>query len=166
MQFKAGDCVVHPTHGVGYIKRLEERSLAGDEKRLYYVISADKTTVWVPADANPALRLRQLTPRRDLDRYRSLLKSDPVTLHKDHYKRQLEIADRLRDGSFQALCELVRDLTARARRKPLNDVDMALLQKMRLDLCREWATSSGISLEEAIREIDALLPEGRQTRAE
>lgn len=165
MHFKAGDCVVHPTHGVGHIVRLEERSLAGDEKRLYYVIAADKSTVWVPVDADPAVRLRQLTPRRDLDRYRELLSSDPLSLHKDHYKRQSEMAGRLKEGSFQALCELVRDLTARARQKALNEADSALLQKIRLDLAREWATSSGISLDEAIQEIDHLLLAGRRARA-
>ncbi|MGH2593256.1 MAG: CarD family transcriptional regulator [Anaerolineae bacterium] len=161
MEFKAGDRVVHPAHGVGDIVRLEERRLAEDEARLYYVIVADKSTVWVPVDTHRTAGLRQLTPKRDLGRYRGLLKSDPVSLQKDHNKRRLEIADRLKQGSFQAMCEVVRDLTAHGRRKPLNDADMALLQKIRIDLCREWAAADGISIEEAIKEVESLLLEAR-----
>lgn len=162
MEFKAGDRVVHPAHGVGDIVRLEERRLAEDETRLYYVIVADKSTVWVPVDAHRTAGLRQLTPKRDLGRYRGLLKSDPVSLQKDHNKRRLEIADRLKQGSFQAMCEVVRDLTAHGQRKPLNDADMALLQKIRIDLCREWAAADGVSIEEAIEEVESLLLEARQ----
>ncbi|HLF27789.1 MAG TPA: CarD family transcriptional regulator [Anaerolineae bacterium] len=162
MQFKAGDCVVHPAHGVGHVRRLEERRLAEDEPRLYYVIVADKATLWVPVDPQQATQLRELTPRRDLEHYRDLLKSSPVSLQKDHYKRRLEIAERLKQGSFEALCAVVRDLTARGRKKLLNEADASLLQKIRLDLCREWAASAGVSLAEAIHEVDSLLQEGRE----
>jgi len=161
MQFKTGDYVVHPTHGVGNIVRLEQRRLVGDETRLYYVIVADKSTVWVPVDTDQAARLRPVTPRRDLDRYRRMLKGDPITLQKDHVKRRTEILERLKQGSFEAMCALVRDLTARARLKPLSEAEMALLQKLRLDLCREWAVVDDVPVEEAIREVDALLSADR-----
>jgi len=162
MQFKAGDYVVHPAHGIGQIARLEERQLAGDEPRLYYVIVADKSTVWVPVNASPAAQLRELTPKREMERYRRLLKSDPMPLEKDHSKRRLAIAERLRQGSFQALCEVVRDLTARAQRKPFHEAEATLLQKIRMDLCREWAAADGVSIAEAAQEVEALLRQGQQ----
>ena len=166
MTFKAGDSVVHPTHGVGRILRLEDRRLAEEETRRYYVVVADRSTVWVPVDANTKAGLRQLTPKRDLDRYRRLLKSDPSPLQKDHTKRRFEINERLKEGSFQAMCEVVRDLTARGRRRSLTEADMTLLQKIRIDLCREWAASDGVSVEEAIREVDALLAQQQPARVE
>jgi CarD family transcriptional regulator len=165
MRFKAGDYVVHPTHGVGQIVRLEEQQLAEAEPRLYYVLVADKSTVWVPANTDPAAQLRELTPKREMARYRKLLKSSPVSLDKDHSKRRLEIAARLRQGSFQCVCEVVRDLAALAWRKPLNGAEAVLLQKLQMDVCREWAVTDGVSLDEAIREVKALLQEGRQTYA-
>ena len=161
MSFKAGDSVVHPTYGVGRILRLEDRCLAEAETRLYYVVVADRSTLWVPVDTGQGVGLRPLTPKRELDRYRRLLKSDPIPLDKNHAKRRLEITERLKGGSFQAMCEVLRDLTARGRGKSLNDADLALLQKTRIDLCREWAASDGVSVEEALREIDALLGETR-----
>jgi RNA polymerase-interacting CarD/CdnL/TRCF family regulator len=166
MSFKAGDSVVHPIYGVGRIVRLEDRSLAEDETRLYYVIVADKSTVWVPVDAGQGIGLRQLTPKRDLDGYRHVLKSDPTPLDKDHKKRRSEIIERLKAGSFRMMCEVVRDMTARSRRKPLYDADTALLQKARIDLCREWAASDGVSVEMAFQEVDALLTKYQATPVE
>ncbi len=165
MQFKAGDYVVHPAHGVGRIVRLEERQLAEDAPRLYYVIVADKSTVWVPVNADPAVPLREVTPKREIEWYRRLLKSDPASLEKEHAKRRLAIAERLRQGSFRSLCEVVRDLTARAWQKPLHQAEAALLAKAHMDLCREWAAANGVSLIEAVQEVEALLKQGQQAHA-
>src|SRR5512136_1348514 len=80
MPFKAGDFIVHPTYGVGNIVRLEEKCLVEDQPRWYYVLAVDKSTVWVPVDANNAAGLRAITPKKDLDRYRVVLKGQPGAL--------------------------------------------------------------------------------------
>ncbi len=163
MQFKVGDYVVHPTYGVGNVVRLEERQLAEQTKRLYYVLAADKSTIWVPVDAAGPTALRRLTPRQDLDRYRELLQSRPTPLSKDHRERRLEITEHLKGGTFQALCEAVRDLAALGWRKSLSEADATLLNRIRESLYREWAASGSTSIEEATAEVDKLLSKARQT---
>lgn len=160
MQFKPGDRVVHPTYGVGNIVRLEERQLAEANMRLYYVLSADRSTVWVPVDA-PGLR--HVTSVRDLDKGRGLLQGRPAPLNIDHRERRLTIGENLKSGSFQMLCEVVRDLAAFGWRKPLGDADAALLNRARESLCREWAAAGRMSTEDASAEIGALLLKARQT---
>ena len=162
MQFKAGDYIVNPTYGLGNIMRLEEKRLAEDRLRLYYVVAADKSTLWVPVDENGTSGLREVTPRRDLDRYRGLLKGRPGLLDRDHNKRRLEINERVKQGSFQSLCEVVRDLTAQGWNRPLGEVDASSLQRLRHSLCREWAAVAGISIPEADAEVQALLLVARQ----
>jgi len=165
MQFKAGDYIVHPVYGLGQVARLEERQLAGDELRLYYVIVADKSTVWVPVNGDAATPLRQVTPKHEMDRYRGVLKSSPAPLAKEHSKRRLAVAERLRQGSFQSLCEVVRDLAARAQKKSFYDAEATLLEKIRITLCREWAAAEGLSLAEAIQEVEVLLGHQPQSHA-
>lgn len=162
MSYKVGDRVVHPAHGVGSIVGFAERGFDGQAERLYYEISILAGTVWVPVDGPQATRLRPLTARRDLSRYRNLLKSPPESLDQDNRKRQMELSDRLRQGSFKVLCEMVRDLTARARQKPLNQADSTWLRRAREGLCQEWAAAEGITIEQASQEIDALLREAKQ----
>jgi RNA polymerase-interacting CarD/CdnL/TRCF family regulator len=161
VQFKVGDHVVHIAHGVGRVVRLDEKRLSGQEARLYYEVSTQKGTVWVPIEAQPSVRLRRVTSETELARYRSLLKSRPASLDPDHRKRHLQLADRMKEGSFKVLCEVVRDLAAHGWRKPLSEGDTARLRKARQDLAEEWAAAAGISVEAAEQEIDALLLEGR-----
>src|SRR5512137_2682549 len=163
MEFDAGDYVVHPSYGVGNILRLEEKRLAETEMRLYYVLAVENSTVWVPVNSTGATGLRRVTPKQELERYRRVLKSKPTVLDSDHHKRRLEINERLKRGSFLAVCEATRDLTAHGWRKPLNDVDASMLQKVRDNLCREWAASQGVSVADAAREVDGLLHAAQET---
>lgn len=162
MPFQVGDFVFHPAHGVGRIVRLEERRFVREQARLYYEVLTPKSTIWVPVETYEAVGLRQVTPKPDLAQYRDVLKSHPAVLEKDPYKRHRELADRLKQGSFRAVCEVVRDLTARGWRKPLNEADSTLLRKARENLCQEWATAAGVSVAEATQVVEDSLREARQ----
>jgi RNA polymerase-interacting CarD/CdnL/TRCF family regulator len=162
-QFNAGDVVVHATYGIGHIVKLEEKRLFGEEARLYYELSTPKSTVWVPVGAgNHSPRLRPVTTKDELVRYRRLLQSRPTVLTKDYRQRNLELAERLKLGSFQALCEVVRDLTAHGWKRPLSDVDTGLLRRVRENLCLEWAAADGVSIAQAVQEIEDLLNQARK----
>lgn len=165
MEFKSGDDVVHPVYGVGNIARLEERRLAETEMRLYYVLTVDKNTVWVPVSSDGGGSLRAVTPEKDLDRYRAVLKSRPVALDRDQRKRRLEVNQRLKQGSFQVLCEVVRDLTARGWGKTTNDGDDTILLQARTNLWREWAAAARLPMSKVIEEVGALLEAGRELHA-
>jgi len=163
MQYKAGDSIVHPVYGVGNILRLEEKRLAEDQLRWYYVVTADKSTIWVPVDEAGMAGLRDVTLKRDLDQYRRVLQGRPTSLDRDHNKRRLEIHERVKRGSFQSLCEVVRDLSALAWNRPLGEVDSSSLKRLQASLCREWAVAADISISEATAEVQALLLVAWQT---
>jgi RNA polymerase-interacting CarD/CdnL/TRCF family regulator len=163
MPFKAGDCIVHPTYGVGTIVRLEEKRLGEDQPRWYYVVTVDKSTLWVPVDENNGSGLRSITPHKELDRYRAILKARPETLERDHNKRRLLINERVKQGSFQSLCEAVRDLSAQGWKRPLGEADLTLLQRLSHSLYREWAASDNVPLPVATAEVQALLQEAKHT---
>lgn len=162
MVFKAGDYIVHPTYGVGSIVRLEEKRLAEDHPRQYYVVAVDKSTLWVPVDENNSAGLRAVTPKRELDHYRAVLKSRPDVLERDHHKRRSLLNERVKHGSFQSLCEVVRDLSAQGWKRPLSEADMSLLQRLSNSLYREWAAAAEVSTPEAAAEVQRLLQEAKQ----
>lgn len=161
MSFKVGDRVVHPTYGVGSIVRLETKQLGEQAAHVYYEIATPKSTIWVPVDAHPT-GLRPITAKSNLVRYRRLLKSRPEPLNHNHQERHLELSERLKQGSFQAKCEIVRDLTAQSWHKRLSEADATLLRLAREGLCQEWAAVEGVSVFEASQEIEGLLGEAKQ----
>lgn len=166
MPFQVGDVVFHPDHGVGQVVRLEEKHFSGKAAGLYYELAVLKSTVWVLVASAESLRLRPLTSKSDLGRYRSVLKSRPALLNKDHRQRHLELGERLKQGSFLMMCEVVRDLTARSWHKPLNEYDSVRLQRVRGRLCQEWASAENVSLAEATDEVSSLLLEARKVGME
>ena len=126
-------------------------------------VASQIATVWVPAETFEASGLRRLTTKVDLSVYRDLLKGRPLSLDKDHARRRLELIERMKQGSFKALCELVRDLTARGWSKPLGGADAASLRKAHDHLCQEWAAAEGVPLAEATQEVDAFLLEAKKS---
>jgi RNA polymerase-interacting CarD/CdnL/TRCF family regulator len=158
MQLEIGDLVVHPAFGIGHIVKIEEKLFSEQETRLYYKVVRLKHSMWIRVEAQAVSGLRLVTAKGDLDHYRDLLKSPPVSLNTNLQQRQLDLVGRLTQGSFQGVCEVMRDLTAWGWREPLDRADATILQKTRDSLSQEWAAAAGVSTSEAIKEIDALLP--------
>jgi len=160
MTFKVDEWVVHPRHGVGRIVEIEDHQFDSRPLQPYYQISIENGTMWVCVDDSSS-GLRGLTDKDELSKYRKVLKSRPEALTEDHRQRQVDLSDRLREGSFQARCELVRDLSALGWNKPLGEAVAAISRVARQVLCEEWAMVEGTSQREALREVDHLLKEGK-----
>jgi RNA polymerase-interacting CarD/CdnL/TRCF family regulator len=165
MAIKVNEWAVHPQHGVGRVVKLETRQFNPGPKRRYYQFAIATGTVWVPVEGLPS-GLRKVTAKGDLARYRSVLKSRPAPLAADHRQRQIALADRSKESSFQARCEVVRDLSAFSWHRPLNESSSVLLRRARQMLSAEWAAAEGLSLVDATLEVEALLLEGRKTYEE
>jgi RNA polymerase-interacting CarD/CdnL/TRCF family regulator len=160
MPLKIGDLVVHPAFGIGHIDEMNEKSFSQQAMRLYYKVVRLNESMWIRVGAEEGTGLRLVTAKRDLDYYRDLLKSPPVPLNTNLQQRQLDLISRLTQGSFQSVCEVMRDLTAWGRREPLDRADTTTLQKTRDSLSQEWATAAVVSRTEAIREIVKYYPLG------
>jgi RNA polymerase-interacting CarD/CdnL/TRCF family regulator len=118
--------------------------------------------VWVPADTEDAASLRHLISNSDLTHYRALLKSRPVPLNANWRQRGQERINSLRAGSFEIMCEVVRDLTAYGWPKPLRESEAKELHKIQDAVSQEWASALGVLPSVAYREITALLQEGHR----
>jgi RNA polymerase-interacting CarD/CdnL/TRCF family regulator len=157
MQFSVGDFVVHRVYGIGHINKIAKKQFSQKQARTYYQVIWSRRTVWVPLKADVPRCLRLVTAKGELDRYRKLLKSRPTDLARNHHRRRRDLVKRLRSGSFEAVCEVVRDLTARNRQKPLGPADLQLLAQTQESLYQEWAMAAEITETEALKEVEALV---------
>ena len=160
MRFRSKDWLVHPQYGVGRVAMLEIKQVGQGKRQEYYEIAISTGTVWVPVEGHPS-GLRKLTPKGELGRHRVLLRSRPTPLAADHKQRHTSLVERLKESTLQAMCEVVRDLTAFRWSKSLNESSSMMLRNTRHFLCSEWAAVEGLSIAEATHEIDALLLEGK-----
>jgi RNA polymerase-interacting CarD/CdnL/TRCF family regulator len=162
MHFQIHDQVIYPALGVGRIVGLVTKQLSTAESRQYYEVRGERTTVWVQVDEGDQQGLRPLTRQDELPHFRSVLRGRPADLHADFRQRQLDQRGKLRRGTLQDLCEVVRDLTGRGWRRPLNEADTVNLRRSIEALCLEWAAAADVPLAEATGEVHALLREAQQ----
>jgi RNA polymerase-interacting CarD/CdnL/TRCF family regulator len=163
MQFNVGDFIVHRVYGIGHVRKIEKKQFSQKQARAYYQVIWPERTVWVPVKEKEPDGLRLAAAKRDLDHYRRVLKSQPTNLDRNHHRRRRDLVKRLRSGSFAAVCEVVRDLTARGWQKPLGPADVLLLDQTRVRLYHEWAMAAEITETEAIKEVEALVGVGQQS---
>src|SRR5688500_18292555 len=87
MNIREGDSVMHWTHGLGKVVRLEERALSG-QVIMYYAIQIGDMTVWVPADDMLESRLRLPTRKADFKRMLGTLSKPGEPLPEDRRERK------------------------------------------------------------------------------
>ena len=76
-------------------------------------------------------------------------------------ERKGQLTERLREGSLESICQLIRDLRSFSYKKKLNESDTQILERACKMLLDEWHLSLAIPVPEAQRELDRLLEEGR-----
>ena len=75
LDFKVGDKVVYPNHGVGVIEEVRQRAVGDIEASFYCLkILATDSTVMVPVNNTQAVGLRKVLTRRETTRVVKLLK--------------------------------------------------------------------------------------------
>lgn len=162
MQFEINDWVVHPQHGIGRVVKLGVRDFGSGTELRYYEITIPSGTLWVPVEGSEDI-LRKVTTKVKLRKYRALLQTSPTPLSSDYRQRQLNLHERLKNGSFQARCEVLRDLSAFSKQKALNETGGDMLRKTWRLVRDEWAMAADLSDREAADEIEDLLRRGRST---
>lgn len=160
--FNIGDRVVHPQHGVGEVVKLEDRDFESGVTRRYYEVSIPSagSTLWVPLDP-PAYGLRKLANQREIDACRTILASLPAPLTEDPRTRQSALLERLKKGTIHVQCEVVRDLYALGENKSLYGSMAGFFRQTQNVLCEEWSVVEGITLDQAVDEVNSLLGTSR-----
>jgi CarD family transcriptional regulator len=162
MTFKIGDQVVHPQHGVGEVVNVQDREFEPGVKRGYYEITiSGGSTIWVPREPE-SFGLRKLAARSEIERCRQILGSSPAPLNGDVRTRQAELANRLKQGTIRTQCEIVRDLYAHGEHKSLYGTMANFFRQTQNVLCQEWAMVEGVTLPQALQEVNSLLEKSRE----
>jgi CarD family transcriptional regulator len=138
MNFHEGDTVIHWTHGLGRIVRLEERDLLGVQT-LYYAVQVRDMMVWVPSDQELEHRLRSPTSRAGFEELFAILSDPGEPLPDNRRERRSRLLTLLRDGSPHSLCRIISGLYAHRNIQALNESDQFILKQARTVMLEEWA---------------------------
>ncbi len=158
VEFKVGDKVVYPSHGVGNIIKVETQSI-NETKVQFYILSmiSEKMTIKVPVHRACVIGLRKLTTT--LDEIYSILKKKASNKNNKVWNRRVvEYENKINSGKIECVAEVVRDLYRESdigRSFSESNIYKSALNR----LAEELAAIENIDLEDAKNKLTTFLKE-------
>jgi CarD family transcriptional regulator, regulator of rRNA transcription len=141
MEFKLGEKVVYPNHGVGNIEQISYGYVNGKSERFYMLrISSSGLKVMVPQSNVESVGLRPVIRSTQANEVLSFLEKGRSTSHHDWKHRFKENSDRMRTGSLMEVAAVLKGLVALSRTKPLSFREKKMLDRAKHLLVTELAT--------------------------
>lgn len=152
--FKSGEHIVYPAHGVGKIVRLEQQEVAGAKLDLYVVsFEKDKMTLRVPVPKAKGVGMRKLADTATVDKALEIVRGRARIKRTMWSRRAQEYEAKINSGDLFSIAEVVRDLY-RSEAQPEQSYSERQLYEAALDrMSREIAAVGGLSDTEAVQKI-------------
>ncbi|MCC8415862.1 MAG: CarD family transcriptional regulator [Rickettsia endosymbiont of Gnoriste bilineata] len=110
-EFKVGERIVYPSHGVGEIVNVEQQLIAGTDIRVYVIsFPQDKMILKVPVNRATISGLRKLVSKTDLTIIYLTLQGKAKQGNRMWSRRAQEYESKINSGNIVAVAEVVRDL--------------------------------------------------------
>jgi CarD family transcriptional regulator len=144
IDYKIGDKVVYPNHGVGIIEQVSFSYLNGRSERCYMLrIFSSGLRVMVPEVNARNVGLRRVISSTEARKILGFLEANHHSNngHSDWKHRFKENSERMRTGSLQDVAAVLKSLLALSRTKPLSFREKKMLERAKFLLVSELATA-------------------------
>jgi CarD family transcriptional regulator len=148
MNYKIGDKVVYPNHGVGIIEQISFGMVEGRTETYYMLrISSSALKVMVPSSNAEAVGLRPVIRNGETTKVLGYIEKGKFNSHHDWKHRFKENSERMRTGSLIEVAAVLKSLVALSRTKPLSFREKKMLERAKYLLVSELATARNASAE-------------------
>ncbi|MDH5722082.1 MAG: CarD family transcriptional regulator [Alphaproteobacteria bacterium] len=162
--FKAGDDVVYPMHGVGYIEGIETQEIAGIEVKLYVInFERDRMRLKIPVGKAAVTGLRKLSSNERLDDALATLKGRSRIRRTMWSRRAQEYETKINSGDPVSIAEVLRDLKRSNDDTEQSYSERQIYQSALERLAREVAAVDNTTELKAVEKLESLM--GKTTPA-
>jgi len=167
MDFRVGDKVVYPNHGVGIIEEVTRRAVNGGEAEEFYMlrIHSNASLVMVPISNVKSVGMRKIIKKADVDGLFKLLSEDFFEPEADWKGRYKDHSEKMRTGSIFQVAEVLKNLVYLSYRKSLSFREKRMLDRAKQLIICEVATVRGMNEKSVEDQIDRALSEAYERSA-
>ena len=152
--FKEGDFVVYPTHGVGKVERVSPEEIAGHKLDLIHItFDENRMTLRVPVNKARTAGLRKLSSRKQFDEVLVTLKGRARIKRTMWSRRAQEYEAKINSGDPMAIAEVVRDLHRNAGQPDQSFSERQIFEAALERLAAEYAALESLTKLEAIDKL-------------
>lgn len=143
LDFRPGEFVVYPAHGVGQISSVEEQEIAGTTLELFVIaFEKDKMTLRVPTHKATEIGMRALSSPDVIEKAMKTLKGKAKVKRAMWSRRAQEYEQKINSGDLIAIAEVVRDLHRTDDQREQSYSERQLYEAALERLTREFAAVS------------------------
>ena len=156
--FKVGDKVVYPGHGVGVINEVQSKKIAGTDQQFFDITIADSgMKIMVPMAQAQSVGLRKVVSKRAIDKVYDILKERDFKIDTQTWNRRFrEYSQKIKTGSVYEIAEVLRDLSVLSIDKELSFGEKKMLDTAQNLLVSEIAVAKSRTQEKIMVEIEAI----------
>ena len=156
--FKIGETVVYPKHGVGEIIDIENMEIASIKTKFYVVkMEQAKLTIRVPLDKQNEVGLRRISSKKIIDEVFNVLKLKPKIRRIMWSRRAQEYDTKIFSGDPLKIGEVVRDLFRKNSQPEQSYSERQMFQIALERLAREVAAVEKSDYFQATEKIETTL---------
>ncbi len=157
-EFKTGDKIVYPRHGVGVIKSVVSTAVAGTEQRMFEItILSSGMRCLVPVTQAESVGLRKVADKKTIDQVFAILKDRAFKIDTQTWNRRFrEYSQKINTGSVFEIAEVIRDLSVLSADKELSFGEKKMLDTAQGLLASEIAVAKSRTEDKVMVEIRAL----------
>ena len=158
IEFKTGETVVYPKHGVGEIVKIESMEIASI-KTMFYVVKMEqsKLTIRVPLEKQEEVGLRKISTKKVIDEVYQTLKLKPKIRRIMWSRRAQEYDTKIFSGEPLKIAEVVRDLFRKNSQSEQSYSERQMFQVAIERLAREVAAVEKTDYFQSTEKIETIL---------
>src|SRR5574337_394860 len=146
MDYKIGEKVVYPNHGVGIIEQISFGVTNGRTEKYYMIrIHSSGLKVMVPENNAITVGLRPVVRSGETTKVLSYIEKGKCNSHHDWKHRFKENSERMRTGALIEVAAVLKSLVSLSRSKPLSFREKKMLERAKFLLVSELATARNAS---------------------
>ena len=153
--FEIGSKIVHPMHGAGIIREIEEKKILGEVKKYYILeLPSGDMNVMIPVESQQSVGIRTIVDKAVALEAVEVLKQESSQMDSNWNRRHRDNMEKLKKGNIIEVAEVVRNLMRVNRIKSLSAGEAKMLSNAKQILISEIILSCNISAEEAIKLVE------------
>lgn len=158
MEFKIGQKVSYPNHGVCAIESVDSKQVSGNIVDFYTLrVLSFNSVILVPTNNAESIGIRPVISQRQCQKVLAFLSEDFEEIESDWKIRIRDFMTKVQTGDLLQVADVLKKLTFLMRSKTLSFREQRLLEKTKYLVVSELATACSKSEAELETEIDKLL---------
>ncbi|RMD87235.1 MAG: CarD family transcriptional regulator [Candidatus Dadabacteria bacterium] len=157
--FKVGDKVVYPSHGVGEVCGVKSTNVGGAEHKFYEIkIYESGMKIMVPVAKAEDVGLRPVVGRSAVSKVYKILRDRKVRIGEQTWNRRFrKYSEKIKTGSVYEMAEVLRDLSVRGKEKQLSFGEKKMFDTVKSLLVSEIAVAKSRNVEKVMGELSSII---------